>query len=64
MEEIQFYLDDAKESMEKAVNHLGHELSKLRAGKAMPNMIDGVMVDYYGTASPISQIASGQWTLH
>jgi ribosome recycling factor len=58
MEEIQLYLDDAKESMEKAVKHTSIELTKIRAGKAMPNMIDGVMVEYYGSPTPINQVAS------
>lgn len=58
MEEIQFFLDDAKESMEKALKHLDNELLKIRAGKAMPNMVESVMVDYYGTPTPLSQVAS------
>ncbi len=58
MEEIQFYLDDAKESMEKSLKYTGIELTKIRAGKAMPNMLDGIMVEYYGTPTPINQVAS------
>jgi ribosome recycling factor len=58
MEEIKFYLDEAKEQMEKAVNHTSHEFSKIRAGKAMPNMLDGIMVSYYGNPTPIAQVAS------
>jgi ribosome recycling factor len=58
MEEIQLYLDDAKESMEKAIKHTSIELTKIRAGKAMPNMIDGIMVEYYGSPTPINQVAS------
>jgi ribosome recycling factor len=58
MEEIQLYLDDAKESMEKAVKHTSLELTKIRAGKAMPNMLDGLMVEYYGTPTPVNQVAS------
>jgi ribosome recycling factor len=58
MEEIQFFLDDAKESMDKAVIHTAGELSKIRAGKASPAMLDGLMVDYYGSMSPLSQVAS------
>lgn len=57
-EEVQFYLDEAKEKMEKALTHLGNELIKLRAGKANPNMLDGIHVDYYGTSTPLSQVAS------
>lgn len=55
---IKKQLDDAKEHMEKAVNHTDAELLKLRAGKAMPSMVDGVHVDYYGSPAPISQIAN------
>lgn len=58
MEEIKFYLDEAKESMQKSVKHTESELSKIRAGKAMPNMLDGIMVDYYGAMTPISQVAA------
>jgi ribosome recycling factor len=57
-EEVQLYLDDARESMEKAVNHLSSELIKLRAGKANPNMLDGIFVDYYGTSTPLAQVAN------
>lgn len=57
-EEVQLYLDDAKEKMEKAVNHLASELVKLRAGKANPQMLDGIHIDYYGTATLLSQVAN------
>jgi ribosome recycling factor len=58
MEEIQMFLDEAKTSMNKAVSHLGTELNKIRAGKAMPNMLDGLMVDYYGAPTPLQQVAT------
>lgn len=58
MEEIQLFLDDAKESMEKALTHLQHELQKIRAGRATPVMLEGLSVDYYGTMSALSQVAS------
>jgi ribosome recycling factor len=58
MEEIQLFLEDAKDSMEKALKHTSIELSKIRAGKAMPSMLDGISVEYYGTMTPISQVAS------
>ena len=58
MEEIQMYLDEAKEMMDKALKHLGSELLKIRAGKASPNMLDSVKVDYYGTPTPLNQTAS------
>ena len=58
MEEIQLYLDEAKDMMQKAVNHTASELVKIRAGKAMPNLLDGIMVAYYGTPTPLQQVAS------
>jgi ribosome recycling factor len=58
MEEIELYLDDAQESMTKALTHLGHELTKIRAGKASPSMLDGIQVAYYGATSPLNQVAS------
>ncbi|MEM1408758.1 MAG: ribosome recycling factor, partial [Bacteroidota bacterium] len=58
MEEIQMYLDDAREMMDKALKHLGTELLKIRAGKASPNMLDSIMVDYYGSPTPLNQTAS------
>lgn len=57
-EEIQFILDSAKEAMEKAMEHLDKELQKIRAGKANPNMLDSVRVDYYGSVTPLSQVAN------
>lgn len=58
MEEIELFLEEAKDTMEKAIQHVGQELSKIRAGKAMPNMLDGIFVEYYGNMTPISQVAS------
>ncbi|NOT74841.1 MAG: ribosome recycling factor [Cyclobacteriaceae bacterium] len=58
MEEIELYLEDAREQMNKAVNHVSHELTKIRAGKANPSMLDGILVSYYGAMSPLNQIAS------
>ncbi|WP_416866968.1 MAG: ribosome recycling factor [Imperialibacter sp.] len=57
-EEIQLFLEEAKELMDKAIVHFSAELAKIRAGKAMPNMLDGIMVDYYGAMTPIQQVAS------
>ncbi|MFL5765900.1 MAG: ribosome recycling factor [Bacteroidia bacterium] len=57
-EEIQFVLDNAKEQMEKAVTHLEAELVKVRAGKASPTMLEGIQVDYYGTRTPLNQVAN------
>lgn len=47
-----------EEAMKKAISHLEAELVKVRAGKANPNMIEGIMVDYYGNPTPISQIGN------
>ena len=57
-EEIEMLLEEAKEAMEKAIRHTESEFAKLRAGKAHPDMIKGVIVEYYGALSPIHQIAS------
>ncbi len=57
-EEVQFCIDATKEQMEKVIKHLESELIKIRAGKASPIMLDGIYVDYYGTKSPINQIAN------
>jgi ribosome recycling factor len=57
-EEINFILDTAKESMDKSVKHLENALLKIRAGKASPAMLDGVMVDYYGSQTPLNQVSN------
>ncbi len=58
MEEIELYLDDAKDTMEKALKHLAIELTKIRAGKASAQMLDGIQVEYYGSLTPLNQVAS------
>ena len=58
MEEIDFILDSTKESMEGSVAHLEKEFLNIRAGKASPAMLGGVKVDYYGSATPLSQVAN------
>lgn len=58
MEEVQFVLDSAKEAMEKAVTRLNSELLKVRAGKANPVMLEGILVDYYGTLTPLQQVSN------
>lgn len=55
---IKNQLNEAKSLMEKAIEHADSELSKVRAGKAMPSMIDSVMVEYYGNPTPLSQVAN------
>jgi ribosome recycling factor len=57
-EEIQLHLEDAKEKMEKAVSHLEDELLRVRAGKATPNILDGITVDYYGSLTPLNQVSN------
>ena len=57
-EEVQLYYDDAVEKMEKSLKHLLAELAKLRAGKASPAMLDGILVNYYGTPTPLQQVAN------
>jgi ribosome recycling factor len=51
-------LASTEDSMKKAVTHLEAELVKVRAGKANPNMLDGIVVDYYGNPTPINQIGN------
>lgn len=51
-------LSGTEDSMKKAINHLEAELIKVRAGKANPNMLDGIVVDYYGNPTPIGQIGN------
>lgn len=55
---IQDQLSQAKKDMDKAIDHLASELSKIRAGKASPAMLTSVMVDYYGNPTPINQVAN------
>lgn len=57
-EEITFILDAAKESMDAAVSHLQKEFVKIRAGKASPAMLSSVLVEYYGSQTPLSQVAN------
>jgi len=57
-EELQMMMDEAKESMDKSIDHLQKALTKIRAGKASPNMLSSVMVEAYGIQSPINQLAS------
>lgn len=51
-------IDDAEEHMQKAIQHLEAELVKIRAGRANPNMLDGIVVDYYGSPTPINQVGN------
>jgi len=58
LEECQFVYDVSVENMEKSLVHLKKELQKVRAGKASPDMLDGVMIDYYGTMTPLNQTSN------
>lgn len=58
MEEIELYIEEANDHMEKTLKHVGLELTKIRAGRAMPNMVDGIMIEYYGNSTPLNQVAS------
>src|SRR5678809_778295 len=57
-EEINSIIATADDHMSKAISHLEAELIKIRAGKANPQMLDGIIVDYYGAVTPISQVAN------
>jgi ribosome recycling factor len=57
-DELNIIEEQAQEAMDKAINHLETELIKVRAGKANPNLVDGLVVDYYGTPTPINQVGN------
>ena len=57
-EEIQFILDSTKEAMDNAIKHLEKQFVNIRAGKASPAMLGSVMVDYYGSQTPLNQVAN------
>lgn len=57
-EEIQLILEETKSSMFKALKFLEDDLRKIRAGKASPDMLNGILVEYYGMPTPINQVAS------
>ncbi|MDO6737153.1 ribosome recycling factor [Wenyingzhuangia sp. 2_MG-2023] len=57
-EEVIFIIDTTKEGMEAAITHLVKEFGNIRAGKASPAMLGSVMVDYYGSLTPLSQVAN------
>jgi ribosome recycling factor len=57
-EELDLIKMDTESTMNKAISHLEAELVKIRAGKANPNMLDGIVAEYYGSPTPISQIAN------
>ena len=57
-DDIDFVIDSAKEGMDKAIHHLNKQLLNIRAGKASPAMLGGVMVEYYGSNTPLNQVAN------
>ena len=58
MNDVNHYLNPAEEKMEMAVEYLDEALAHIRAGKANPQILDGIRVDYYGSAAPISNVAN------
>lgn len=57
-DEIDFIIDGTREAMGNAIKHLEKQLINIRAGKASPSMVGSVMVDYYGSPTPLSQVAN------
>ncbi len=57
-EEIEIIMEETLEKMDGAISHLETELSKLRAGKATPSLLDGITVDYYGVNTPLPQVSN------
>jgi ribosome recycling factor len=57
-EEARFCIDMAQEKMDKAIKHLEDELIRIRAGKATPNILDGIFVDYYGVNTPLAKVSN------
>lgn len=57
-EDVDLYLEVSEDSMKDSISHLQKELSKIRTGKASPNVFDGLMVSYYGAPTPLQQVAS------
>ncbi|HVZ98369.1 MAG TPA: ribosome recycling factor [Chitinophagaceae bacterium] len=51
-------LDNSRKLMKKAIDHFESELIKIRAGKATPNIVDGIVVDYYGSPTPVNQVGN------
>jgi len=57
-DEIDFIIEGTREAMANTLKHLEKQLLNIRAGKASPSMVAGVMVDYYGNQTPLSQVAN------
>jgi ribosome recycling factor len=57
-EDVELITEETRDRMQKALDHLEHELARLRAGRATPALLDGITVDYYGVNSPLSQVSN------
>ncbi len=57
-DEIDFVFDATKDDMDRAISHLEKAMVKIRAGRATPSMLEGVMVEYYGAPTPLSQVSN------
>jgi ribosome recycling factor len=57
-EDVELIIEETRDRMQKALEHLEHELARLRAGRSNPALLDGITVDYYGVNSPLSQVSN------
>jgi ribosome recycling factor len=55
---VKMVLDDTRDRMDKSIHHLENELAKIRAGKATPRIVDGILIEYYGVMTPLTQVAN------
>ncbi len=55
---VELLLEDTRTNMEKSIRHLESELMKIRAGKANPHMLDGIIINYYGVQTPLNQVSN------
>lgn len=55
---ISLQLEESEDLMNKAIAHTDSELTKIRAGKALPSMLDGIYIDYYGSSTPLAQVGN------
>ncbi len=58
MLDLNIFIDDARDNMERAVEHLSELMGRVRAGKANPKILDGISVEYYGNMTPLSQVST------
>jgi ribosome recycling factor len=56
--ELEEFINECKERMDHSIDHLKEELGKIRAGKASPSLVSGLLVDYYGNPTPLNQVAN------